>query len=345
MARARTAVRGRDQELAVVRDALAAGGGRLIVLKGQPGIGRTALLDEAERMLRAAGLRVLPVRPGAGQDSRGDDAFALAPLVRTVRDRFEEFREAGPADALAAVARLSDAAGRDTGGWRPSIVTALGELFDGIGRQGRTAVLADDVHAVAEPAPVLTAARRSGHLVLATCETGAEHSPGLAELLAAADRVVTLGPLAGDVAESLVRRAQGARLDEAVPGILRTALGPLFGNPGTVLATLADLRARGRLTVFRGRLCLRAPSEPIELPAGHHLLRRAAALGDPAARLLSSVAVWDGVNVTDLPLLAEVIGTGLTDCGRVLDQLIEAEVLVADPAGHVSCRCPALAAS
>ncbi|MCC5033392.1 LuxR C-terminal-related transcriptional regulator [Streptomyces sp. WAC 00631] len=345
MARARTAVRGRDRELAVVREALAAGGGRLIVLKGQAGIGRTALLDEAERMLRAAGLRVLPVRPGAGPGSLGDDAFALAPLVRTVRDRFEEFQEAGPADALAAVARLSDAAGRDTGGWKPSIVTALGDLFDGIGRQGSTAVLADDVHAVAEPAPVLTAARRSGCLVLATCETGTEHTPGLAELLAAADRVVTLGPLADDVAESLVRRAQGARLDEAVPGILRTALGPLFGNPGTVLATLADLRARGRLTVFRGRLCLRAPSEPIELPAGHHLLRRVAALGDPAARLLSSVAVWDGVNVADLPLLAEVIGTGLTDCGRVLDQLIEAEVLVADPAGRVSCRCPALAAS
>ncbi|MCC3653884.1 LuxR family transcriptional regulator [Streptomyces sp. S07_1.15] len=345
MARARTAVRGRDQELAVVREALAAGGGRLIVLRGQAGIGRTALLDEAERMLRAAGLRVLPVRPGTGPDRLGDDAFALAPLVRTVRDRFEEFQEAGPADALAAVARLSDAAGRDTGGWRPSIVTALGDLFDGIGRQGRTAVLADDVHAVAEPAPVLTAARRSGCLVLATCETGTEHTPGLAELLAAADRVVTLGPLADDVAESLVRRAQGARLDEAVPGLLRTALGPLFGNPGTVLATLADLRARGRLTVFRGRLCLRAPSEPIELPAGHHLLRRAAALGDPAARLLASVAVWDGVNVTDLPLLAEVMGTGLTDCGRVLDQLIEAEVLVADPAGRVSCRCPALAAS
>lgn len=96
MARARTAVRGRDQELAVVREALAAGGGRLIVLRGQAGIGRTALLDEAERMLRAAGLRVLPVRPGTGPDRLGDDAFALAPLVRTVRDRFEEFQEAGP---------------------------------------------------------------------------------------------------------------------------------------------------------------------------------------------------------------------------------------------------------
>lgn len=345
MARVRAAVRGRDQELAVLRAALAAEGGRLIVLKGPAGIGRTALLEETDRMLRAAGVRVLPVRLGAGPERRGDDAFALAPLVRTVRDRFEEFQEAGLADSLGTVARLSDAAGQDTGGWAPSMVTALGSLFDRIGRQGRTALLADDAHAVAEPAPMLTAARRSGFLVLATCEESAERAPGLAELLSAADQVVTLGPLADDVAESLARRAPGSRLDEAVPDVLRTALGPLFGNPGTVLGTLADLRNRGRLTVFRGRLCLRAPSEPIELPSDHHLLRRVASFGDPAARLLFSVAVWDGISVDDLPLLAEVMGAGLNDCGRLLDQLIDAEVLVVDPAGRVSCRCPALAAS
>ncbi|MDH6624739.1 DNA-binding CsgD family transcriptional regulator [Streptomyces sp. LBL] len=345
MARARAVVRGRDQELAVLREAAAADGGRLIVLKGPAGIGRTALLDVAERILRAAGMPVLPVRLGAGPDSLGDDAFGLAPLVRAVRDQFEQFQETGLADSLGVVARLSDAAGQNTGGWAPSMVTALGNLFDGIGRQGRTAILTDDVHAVAEPAPTLTAARRSGCLVLATCEESAEHAPGLAELLAAADQVVTLGPLADDIAESLARRAQGARLDEGVPDILRTALGPLFGNPGTVLGTLADLRRRGRLTVFRGRLCLRSPSEAIELAADHHLLRRVASFGDLAAELLSSIAVWDGFSVADLPLLAEAIGADLTDCGRLLDQLIDAEVLVADPAGRVSCRCPALAAA
>ncbi|GAA2931945.1 LuxR C-terminal-related transcriptional regulator [Kitasatospora cinereorecta] len=347
MVRTRAAIKGRDQELAVLRAALAADGGRLIVLKGPAGIGRTALLDEADRLLRAAGVRVLPVRLGAGSgpDSRGDDAFALAPLVRAVRERFEQFEDASPAEPLGTLARLSDAAGQDTGGWVPSMVAALDSLFVRIRRPGRTAVLADDAHAVPVPAPVLTAARRSGCLVLATCEESAEHTPGLAELLAAADQVITLGPLSDDVAESLACRAPGARLDETVPDILRTALGPLFGNPGTVLGTLDDMRRRGRLTVFRGRLCLRKPSEPVELPEDHHLLRRVASLGEPAARLLSTVAVWNGIGVDDLPLLAEVTGTEVTDCGRLLDQLIDAEVLVADPAGRVTCRCPALAAS
>ncbi|MCZ9345257.1 hypothetical protein NGM37_46700, partial [Streptomyces sp. TRM76130] len=84
------------------------------MLKGPAGIGRTALLAEAERSLRAAGVRVLPVSPGAGQDGGRDDPFALAPLVRAVRERFEQFPEAGHGDVLGTVARLSDAAGQDT---------------------------------------------------------------------------------------------------------------------------------------------------------------------------------------------------------------------------------------
>ncbi|GGS62445.1 LuxR C-terminal-related transcriptional regulator [Streptomyces griseoviridis] len=361
MARARAAVRGRDQELAVLRAASAADGGRLVVLKGPAGIGRSALLEEAERMLGAAGVRVLAVRPGRGGDGSTDDApeggaeagrggdggdpYALAPLVGAVRDRFEQFQDAGLAAPLGALARIGDAVRRDGGGWAPAMVIALDELFGRLGRRGRVALLADDVQEVAEPAPVLTAARRAGCLVLAACEESAQYAPGVAELLAAADQVVTLGPLDDEVAEALTRRLPGPRLDEAVPGVLRTALGPLFGNPGTLLGTLADLRGRGRLAVFRGRLCLRAPQEPVELPAGHHLLRRTRSFGAPAVRLLSSLAVWDGFGVTDLPLLAEVTGTDLTECGRLLDRLIDAEVLVADAAGRVSCRCPALAAA
>ncbi|MGY1496060.1 LuxR C-terminal-related transcriptional regulator [Streptomyces sp. QTS52] len=344
MARARAAVRGRDHELTALRTALAPEGGRLIVLKGPAGIGRTTLLDAVGRMLASDGTRVLPLRLGAGPDSDGD-AFALTVLVRTVRERFEQFHEAGLAEALSTVARLRDAGGQDSGGWTPSMVAALGGLFDTIGRQERVAVLADDAHAVAEPAPVLTAARRSGCLVVATCEEGAQRGPGLAELLTVADQVMTIGPLADDVAESLVRRVRGARLDEAVPAALRTALGPLSGNPGTVLSTLDELRGSGRLIAFRGRLCLSAPMEPVALPADHPLLRHAASLGDPAVRLLVAVAVLNGLRVDDLPLLAETLGTDPADCGQLLDLLIEAGVLTADPAGLISCRCPALAAT
>ncbi|MFE9724180.1 LuxR C-terminal-related transcriptional regulator [Streptomyces sp. NPDC005794] len=344
MARARAAVRGRDRELAALRAALASDDGRLIVLKGPAGIGRTTMLDAVGRLLASEGVRVLPLRLGAGPDS-GDGTFALAALVRTVREQFEQLQEPGLTEALSTVAQLRDGGGRDGGGWTPSMLAALGSLFDTIGRQQRVAVLADDVHAVAEPALVLSAARRSGCLVVATCEEGAERDAGIAELLTEADQVMTIGPLADDVAESLVRRAAGARLDEGVPAALRKALGPLLGNPGTVLGTLDELRRGGRLILFRGRLCLRAPSEPVALPADHPLLRRAAALGDPAVQLLGAVAVLDGLGMDDLPLLAETFGADPVDYGRLLDLLIEAGVLTADPAGRISCRCPALAAT
>ncbi|MBF8171668.1 helix-turn-helix transcriptional regulator [Streptomyces olivaceus] len=344
MARTRAAVRGRDQELTALRTALAPDGGRLIVLTGPAGIGRTALLDRVARLLAADGARVLPLRLGTGPDG-GGDPYALAALVRAVRERFEQLQESGLSEALSAVAQLRDARGRERGGWTPAVVAALDGLFETVGRRERVALLVDDAHAVAEPAPVLSAARRAGCLVVATCEEGAERGPGLAELLTDADRVMTIGPLADDVALSLVRRAAGARLDESVVTALRTALGPLLGNPGTVLGTLDALRRSGRLVTFEGRLCLSDPAEPVALPADHPLLRRASALGGTAVRLLGAVALLDGLDLDALPPLADILEADPVDCGRGLDLLIEAGVLTAGPDGRISCRCPALAAT
>ncbi|WP_399141077.1 LuxR C-terminal-related transcriptional regulator [Streptomyces sp. NBUA17] len=344
MARTRAAVRGRDQELTALRTALAPDGGRLIVLTGPAGIGRTALLDRVARLLAADGVRVLPLRLGTGPDG-GGDPYALAALVRAVRERFEQLQESGLSEALSAVAQLRDARGRERGGWTPAVVAALDGLFETVGRRERVALLVDDAHAVAEPAPVLSAARRAGCLVVATCEEGAERGPGLAELLTDADRVMTIGPLADDVALSLVRRAAGARLDESVVTALRTALGPLLGNPGTVLGTLDALRRSGRLVTFEGRLCLSDPAEPVALPADHPLLRRASALGGTAVRLLGAVALLDGLELDALPPLADILGADPVDCGRGLDLLIEAGVLTAGPDGRITCRCPALAAT
>ncbi|MFG7942307.1 helix-turn-helix transcriptional regulator [Streptomyces cacaoi] len=344
MARTRAVVRGRDQELSALRATLARDGGCLIVLVGAAGIGRTALLDTLSRQLASDRVRVLSLRLGDGQDGDGD-TYGISALVRTVRERFEEFQEPGLSEALSAVAQLRGAGSREGGGWTPFLITALSNLFRALGRQGRVAVLADDAHAAAEPAPLLTAARRAGCLAVATCEEGAERSSGLAELLTGADQVMTISPLADDIVQGLVRHAMGPRLDEAVPAALRTALGPLFGNPGTALGTLAELRRSGRLITFRGWLCLRDPAEPVTLPAGHTLLRRAAALGVTAVELLGTVAVLDGLDLDDLPLLAEILGTDPVFCGRQLDLLIEAGALTAGPDGRISCLCPALAAT
>ncbi|GAA3748214.1 LuxR family transcriptional regulator [Streptomyces tremellae] len=344
-------MQGRDDELALLLRALTDSAPSLTVLRGPAGVGRTSLLGAVGRMLRAEGWRVLPALPAGGRA----DTFGATALVRAVRDHFEQFDDVGLADALGLVARADalgpaarpgHAEGPAGADWDPATVAAFDVLFGRLARQGRVAVLVDDAQDVAEPAPLLAAARRAGCPVLAAVrEEGTARSPGLAELLATADRVVALGPLADEVAESLVRRAAGTRPDEAVPGALRAALGPLFTRPGTLLATVAALRESGRLVSHRGRTCLRDPARPIELSADDHLLRRIRGMGALAERLTASVAAWDGAEVGDLPLLADVLGVRLDDCGRMLDTLIDADVLVVDAEGRMRCRCPALAAS
>jgi len=61
-ARSRSALIGRDPQLRELRDALAAvhsGRGGLVLLSGEPGIGKTRLAEEAEAMARAESIRVL----------------------------------------------------------------------------------------------------------------------------------------------------------------------------------------------------------------------------------------------------------------------------------------------
>ena len=324
--------------LASLRAAVPDEGGCLVVVHGPAGVGKTALFEALARNLDADGVRVLPVWFDADTDEHGVSA-----VVRAVRERFEQFADPRIGESLAALTRLLSQDGAQA---QARMLDELGQLFARIARHTRTALVVDDAHLIAEPTPVLTGARRAGCLVLAACRKEVENSsPGILELVTAADEEFTLGPLADEHVAALVRDAAGGQVDDAVLAGLRSALGPLCTNPGTVLSTLADLRDRGLLVMVRDRLVLREAPGRIALPDGHDLLLRTRALGDLGLRLLSSVALLDELEVDDLPLLAEAIDADLAECGSVFDRLIEGGVLVADPSGRVRCRCPALAAA
>ena len=82
--RARRELVGRDRDLAVIRafvDELPAHGGALL-LSGEPGIGKSALLDGAEEVAAAAGLRVLRA---AGAESEDVSYFGLNQLLYPLR--------------------------------------------------------------------------------------------------------------------------------------------------------------------------------------------------------------------------------------------------------------------
>ncbi|MGH1551711.1 AAA family ATPase [Streptomyces sp. L7] len=78
---------GRGEELAVLRELVTPPHKetRVLLLLGDPGLGKTALLAEAAREAKAAGMRVLPT---TGRESERDLAFAgLHQLLRPVLDR------------------------------------------------------------------------------------------------------------------------------------------------------------------------------------------------------------------------------------------------------------------
>ena len=78
---------GREEELSRLRDLVASPytESRVLLLLGDPGMGKTVLLAEAARGARSAGMRVLAA---AGRESEQHLAFAgLHQLLRPVLDR------------------------------------------------------------------------------------------------------------------------------------------------------------------------------------------------------------------------------------------------------------------
>lgn len=343
MGRDRLVLSGRDQELAALRDNLATPTGRLVVIGGAAGIGRSALLGALAES-RTVGPQLIPVPFGAEVQAQ-HDTLGAGCLLAAVRDQFERTGDRQLARSIDAVARLRTATGGLPDHWLPTVLMEFGMLFGRLASIGPTVLLADDVHAVAEPALLLGAARRAGCLVLATYRDDLEPKPGILELITAADERIELGPLSDDQVEAVLARVAPAPLDESLLAALRTALGPLFGNPGSTLATFDRLRRENRLVVSHGRLCARDPAAPIVLPDRHPLIEAAHRLDRGEPPLLTAVAALSGPRVDDLPVLAEAIGAELADWGRTLDRLTDAGVLTVGPDGRMRYQCPALAAS
>ncbi|MEV6235771.1 LuxR family transcriptional regulator [Lentzea sp. NPDC051838] len=241
-------LRGRHGELAALRAAFEASAsrGRLAVVRGEPGSGRSELLRQAALMWRAEGVTVVSHRP-----------------------------------------------------------------------RSRAVVLIDDADQLPDPVLTTSVMRMPGCLVVAVCEDHAE----LAEL---ADVVIDLPTLSPDVVTELITTRDP--LDHSVVEALRTALGPLYGNPGTVLSTLNELN----LTWVGDRLFV--AGDRISLPKHHRLLEHVQGLAHKVALLC---VVRQGIEVTDLKLLKE----NLQDCGRALDDLVERGLLTKD----LKVLCPALA--
>lgn len=340
--RDRTVAGDRRTELAALDTAMSQGlgPGALIVVRGPAGIGTTALLDAAASRWRAAGMQLITTRRARGGPLV--DPFGFRMVVAAVRDHFEQLDDPRLIEAVGALGRLCDQAGAASSPAAPlSLVLGLGNAFGLIAGLRPTALLIDDIHLVPAPALALGAARRPGCVVVAAGHDGAGASSGLAQLIDMADQVIDLPALPEDRIEAMLTQVRGVPVDEAVLPALRTALGPLFGNPGTVRGTLDDLERQGRFLTVRGQLCLVDPGEPIAMADGHDLVNQVHRSGSTAQRLATAVAIAP-LGVDDLPLLADACGGQVASYGRMADQLIDTRVLRLDPDGVLRCACPAL---
>jgi hypothetical protein len=314
---------GRARELAILRarlDALEEGRGALLVLTGEPGIGKTRLCQAAAEEARGRGLTVLR---GAAWDGGGAPSYwpwievvrALRPGLAALEEGLR--RDLGPLWDEGAAAGPAPQGGPDAELLRFRRLDALRTLLAAASARRGVVVVLEDLHA-ADPGSLeaLLFLARALHeqrtLVLATWRPPEEAVPlavpllvriaaGAAEVLRPArlgpdDVAALLGalePVPGGLAEELHRRSGGNPL--FVEELVRRVRAG--GGPGEVPARVTALIA-GRLARLDG--------------GARAVLEAAAVLGaEVAADPLAEVVGGDPGEVR--ALLARLAGAGVVE--------------------------------
>ena len=268
---------GRDAPLGVLRAALSRGNGAVLV-RGEPGIGKTSLVDALAREAAARGHTVL-----AGRTDPDDGAPPLWPWLQALSGRPERaglVALAGPLPTTADPAAAAQAG-------RAARLLAFEAVLDRLSA-APTVVVLEDLHWADEPSLVLLglAADRAGVLVVATYRD-TEAAPALRAAVAdlrrrSSTEVITLRPWDdADVAALL----PAAVHPSWAPVLCRTAAGlPLLVT--ALLEDLLDTDRAAHSAPADGAWPLDAPERLVDLTA-----ERLARLDPPARQAVEIAAV------------------------------------------------------
>lgn len=211
-----------------------AGSGRLVLLRGATGTGRTALLAAVAEQAAAAGMRVLRARCSPEAEA---DAGIFAAVLQLLASGAEFERGAEP------LSEAFDAPPDRT------YAEYLWNQLRSYAADSPLLVTVDDVHCADEPSRrwFVEAARRIDRLPILLVATERSQydidppSAGLAHALSPTlVRTHTLAPLSPDAAARLVRSDFGAAAPDWVDDCVRAGA----GSPLLLRALLDDLRAR-----------------------------------------------------------------------------------------------------
>jgi len=303
---AQTVLRGRSdamsRALTALRRASSTGQGALIVISGEPGIGKSAVLRAIVEQAARTGFTV-----GSGKAEQGDQIAPGAPLLVALRSGRQPLL---PGDAFASLAPLYD---------KPLwLVDRISSLLEEMAVSAPVLIAVDDVQwsdRLTRFALRVLPSRLAGSPVVWVLTSRWAPTGPIQEVVAGTDDVtavtrISLGPLGPGDIESLASDWLGAEPTDHV----KTLLTGVGGNPFWAVQVLEGLARRRERGQEVGDLAA-------ELSTG--VRERMAELSDHAAALVRLTAVWGR------PLPA-------SDAGRLLGHLSDAQVglLIRDGVDH-----------
>lgn len=318
---------GRDAEMARVVSLgrrAAAGQGAAILVEGDPGIGKTALLDAAETRCTADGMRV---RRGAAKELQQGVPFAAACSWLDI-DRIAPDTES---DTVRALLRSGDRAGDGAATHEFAITEAILDLVDTWCTAGPVALIIDDVHwadrqslsvlhrlcTVLDDLPLL--------LILAARPLPRDKvfAALSADLVERRAPTIRLGPLLNSAAAELVRHMVGA-----VPGsgLMRQVIGA-GGNPLYITELVAALLRDEAITLVADVADRTRPAADERLPASlaEAISQRLELLSRPARHMLPMAAALGSiVNVAEL---AAVLSSSILDVWSAVTEAMDGGLL------------------
>ena len=354
----RVALVGREAELETLKAALkqAAGGQvRVVLLAGEPGIGKTRLASEFARWAHGEGANVLlgrcdeeplaayqPVVEALGRYVRaantddlrantGRHAPTLAQLVPEISERLPGLPEPMSGDPETERTRIFD---------------AITSVLHGLARSAPAVVFFDDIHWAQQPLLLLMRhlvkdADPAGLLLIGTYrDTELDRKHPLSEMLAELrrhDTVVTRIALRGldaDGVVSLMEDAGGQDLDDDARALARSLYETTEGNPFFLREVLRHLTETGALIQEDGRWIGARPPSDMGLPEGvkEVIGRRLSHLSDESNTVLRMAAVIG--REFDLVLLSALAGKDVDTLLTLVEEGVSARV-VSEVAGAV----------
>ncbi|MFE7118427.1 AAA family ATPase [Streptomyces sp. NPDC057654] len=341
---------GREGDVrAVARAVGATGTARTVLVTGPAGVGKTAVVESGRLAAVRGGAKVLSLglRTAEGEPGTAALADAVCRLLARINDGRLPVR-------VTEIRRVElRTAGRDGG---LALLSTIGEMLADAADHVPFAMVVDGVDAV-PPATVsalglmLRVFRPAGLPVVLTSRPTASTDRG-GDLALAADTVLALGPLDRDDVRELLSRRLGRPVEPDLVTAVTRSLGPLGGNPGSLLSVLSGVERDGALVEMDGRVALSEPAGGLRFAAEAEELPGLGwpDLPVPYGRIWSAAVLARLVDEAEVRLedLYRTMAPGRPagcDVAGAVDQLLVQGVLSADHEGRLTFTVPVLAAA